>query len=329
MSRTMQEQTERAFGRGLVIDRKALKPFMRRSDRIALMHFVGHMGLLILTGLITWHALGTWWVVPAMAAHAVVMAFLFAPMHECSHGTAFRTRWLNESVYWIVCLIYMVPPTMFRYEHATHHTYTQIRGRDPDMMSQRMTVGDYILYVSGYIFWKRGLLWFLRHPFGVIASEQRYYLPESEVPKVVREGRIIMAVYAGVAGVAVLIGTTAPLILWVLPRLLGEPLMRWFRIAEHAECHEGGDLRNNTRTTRTSRLVHFLHWNMSYHAEHHLCPMVPYHALGRLHAEVGDRLHPVGESYPTVHHTVLSRIAQHEGVTWAGSESAPRAVAAE
>lgn len=316
---SMEQMTETAFGRELVIDRKTLKPFTRRTDRAGLVHFAGHMSLLVLTGALVWQALGSWWIVPAMLAHGVVMAFLFAPAHECSHGTPFRSRWLNETVYWTVCLIYMVPPTFFRYAHAAHHTYTQIRGRDPDMLPQRMTVLDYVVYVSAYPFWKRNILWFLRHPFGRIDPAQRYYLPDSEIPRVVREGRIILALYATVAAAAIWAGSAAPLVLWVIPRLVGEPFMRWLRIAEHGECAEGGDLRENTRTTRTSRLVRFLFWNMPYHAEHHICPMVPFHALGRLHAEVGDRLHPVGESYPAVHAEVLGRISRHEGVTWAAT----------
>jgi fatty acid desaturase len=28
----------------------------------------------------------------------------------------------------------------------------------------------------------------------------------------------------------------------------------------------------------------FLYWNMNYHVEHHMFPMVPYHALPKLHA---------------------------------------------
>jgi fatty acid desaturase len=27
----------------------------------------------------------------------------------------------------------------------------------------------------------------------------------------------------------------------------------------------------------------FIYWNMNYHVEHHMFPMVPYHALPRLH----------------------------------------------
>src|SRR2546430_15800641 len=70
----------------------------------------------------------------AMWMQGIVLACLFAPMHECSHGTAFRSRWLNECAYWLVSLIYISQPTWYRYRHAVHHTYTQIQGKDPAMV---------------------------------------------------------------------------------------------------------------------------------------------------------------------------------------------------
>ena len=30
-------------------------------------------------------------------------------------------------------------------------------------------------------------------------------------------------------------------------------------------------------------LFRFVYWNMNYHTEHHMFPMVPYHALPKLH----------------------------------------------
>lgn len=313
----MKSTPEMAFGRDLVIDKKQLKPFVRRTNWHGLVNFSVHMSLLGLAGGLVAVTLGSWWVLPSMIAYSLVMAFLFNPVHECSHGTVFRSRALNETVYWIVCLIYMVPPTFFRYAHATHHTFTQIRGRDPDMMPTQMTLSKYAKFLLGVTFWKRNLLWFLWHPFGYIDPAQRYYLPESEIPRVVREARIIMAIYGVIAALSVYYGSWAAVIFWVLPRLIGEPSMRAVRIAEHAECHEGGDLRKNTRTTRASAILRFLFWNMPYHAEHHLCPMVPFHALGRLHGVVGHKLHPVGDSYPAVHAEVIDKIRRHEGVTWA------------
>ena len=33
-------------------------------------------------------------------------------------------------------------------------------------------------------------------------------------------------------------------------------------------------------------VLRFLYWNMNYHIEHHMFPMVPYHALPKLHEEL-------------------------------------------
>ena len=99
-----------AYGREAVIDRKSLKAYTdRRSDAQGLFFLARHFLVLFATGALVVLAIGSWWVLPAMILHGAVMALLFAPAHECSHATPFRSRWLNESVYWLVCLIYILP----------------------------------------------------------------------------------------------------------------------------------------------------------------------------------------------------------------------------
>ena len=61
-------------------------------------------------------------------------------------------------------------------------------------------------------------------------------------------------------------------------------------MAEHVGCDESPDLLRNTRTTLTNRLVNAIAWQMPYHAEHHLFPNVPFHALPALHAHTRDRV---------------------------------------
>ena len=317
----MDNTTEVAFGSKEVISRKELKNYVKRTDRHGLIYFFGHMAILGATGYLVSLSLGTWWIVPTMLAYGIVMAFLFAPVHECSHGTPFRTRWLNESVYWLVSLIYIVPPIFFRYSHAAHHTYTQVRGRDQDMIFPRQaTVWNYIVYVSSIPFWIRNISWLIRHALGSVNPKYRYYLPDEEIPRIVREARIIIAIYLGIALIAIYASSWAPLTYWIIPRLVGEPFMRWLRVAEHGECEEGPDLRENTRTTKTSSLVRFLFWNMPYHAEHHLSPMVPFHALPRLHEQVKDKLFPTADSYLKVHAQVLKRLLRQQGITWETSK---------
>ena len=46
------------------------------------------------------------------------------------------------------------------------------------------------------------------------------------------------------------------------------------------------DHRLNCRTVYMNWINRYLYWNMDYHVEHHMFPLVPYHALPKLHALV-------------------------------------------
>jgi fatty acid desaturase len=43
------------------------------------------------------------------------------------------------------------------------------------------------------------------------------------------------------------------------------------------------DHRLNSRTVLMNPVFRFVYWNMNYHIEHHMFPMVPYHNLPKLH----------------------------------------------
>jgi fatty acid desaturase len=46
------------------------------------------------------------------------------------------------------------------------------------------------------------------------------------------------------------------------------------------------DHRLNSRTVYMNPVLRFIYWNMNYHIEHHMFPMVPYHALPELHKDL-------------------------------------------
>ena len=96
-----------AFGRDEVISRKELLPFTRRTDRTGLVYLSVHLGTIALIGWFVHLSLGTAWMIPAMFCHGIAVTFLYGPMHETSHGTAFRSRWLNEAVFWFCNLVYI------------------------------------------------------------------------------------------------------------------------------------------------------------------------------------------------------------------------------
>lgn len=310
---TTAPREEVAYGAELVVPRATLKKLAKRNDRIALAYLIGHFALLAATSYGIYLAMGSWGLLPAMFLQGVVMAFLFAPMHELSHGTAFRSRWMNEAAFRLVSFIYISPPVFFRYFHAAHHTYTQIRGKDPDIvLPQPASWGDYLYYISAIPLWRRNAGWFFNHARGRISARDAWYVPANEHVRVFREARVLLVLYGCVAAAAVALSSWAPIFYWVIPRLLGEPVMRWMRVAEHVGCDYTADLRKNTRSTKAVAPLRAIFWNMSYHAEHHLCPAVPFHALPELHRVAGDQLHPVGENHVSVHRLVLRDVLAHQ-----------------
>ena len=51
-------------------------------------------------------------------------------------------------------------------------------------------------------------------------------------------------------------------------------------LTQHAGLAEDVlDHRLNSRTVYMNPVFRFIYWNMNYHVEHHMFPMVPYHAL--------------------------------------------------
>jgi len=57
------------------------------------------------------------------------------------------------------------------------------------------------------------------------------------------------------------------------------------------------DHRLNCRTVYMNPISRFIYWNMNYHVEHHMFPLVPYHALPKLHETIRDDCPP---PYPSI-----------------------------
>jgi len=52
---------------------------------------------------------------------------------QAGHGTAFKTKWLNDVVYNVASFMVFREPLVWRFSHARHHTDTDIVGRDPEI----------------------------------------------------------------------------------------------------------------------------------------------------------------------------------------------------
>jgi fatty acid desaturase len=295
-----------------------LKRLAQRRDGPGLVFLAGHLATLAATGTLVWLALGSWLVWPAMFLHGLVVVHLFAPFHETAHSSAFRSRRLNEAVYWATGLVLGLPPTHFRLEHAAHHAHTSDPDHDPEMITATGTVGGYLWYATSIPYFRALLSSLLRHPFGAFTAVERGFIAESQRRRVQRDAWLMWAAYATIAGVSVATGSAAALWLWLLPRVIGEPVMRVIRMSEHGACPLVPDMLRNTRTVLTLRPLQWLNWNMAFHAEHHGIPAVPFHALPALHRHLGPHLAELEHGYLPTQGRIL-------GAAREGARAAPAA----
>jgi len=300
---------EHIFHRRLV-DRASLVRLDRQSDLRGLLRLAGHGGALLLSGSLVLAVAGGFLVWPAMVLHGAILVFLFAPLHETIHRTAFRSRRLNDGVAWVAGAILLLPPEYFRRFHFAHHRYTQDPARDPELAVAKPTsLRAWALYVSGLPYWIAEIRLICRHALGRVTES---FVPAHASARIIREARILCTVYGAVAAGAVVAGSTLPLLLWVGPALLGQPLLRLYLLAEHTGCALGPDMLENSRTTQTNTVVRYFAWNMPFHAEHHAYPSVPFHALPALHGKVAAALGCRGDGYFAVERAIVARIRRGE-----------------
>jgi hypothetical protein len=98
--------------------------------------WIGLMVVFAGAGIALW---GSWWAVPFFLAYGVLYGSSSdSRWHEAGHGTAFKSRWLDEAVYQIACfMMIMRDPTASRWSHTRHHTDTFVLGRDPGIQAMR------------------------------------------------------------------------------------------------------------------------------------------------------------------------------------------------
>ena len=178
------------------ITRKELKELMKRSDGPALRDTAIWFAALFLSGLGGYYFWGTWWAVPFFLVYGVLYGSSSdSRWHECGHGTAFKTRWMNDVVYHIACFMILREPTVWRWSHTRHHTDTIIVGRDPEIAVPRPPdIVGLLLNVfalkSTFAAFKKLFL----HAAGKLTDEELTYSPEMERSKVYWVARLYLVI---------------------------------------------------------------------------------------------------------------------------------------
>lgn len=293
------ENASRAIERGLAeaewyqcpVPRAIMRDLLVRRDGPALRDTFLWFALIFGSGFATWALWPSWWAAFPYLLYATLYASTSdSRWHEAGHGTAFKTDWMNNALYEIASFMVMRESTVWRWSHTRHHSDTIIVGRDPEIAVPRPPdIKGVILGFFGLPTYPKYFKHIVLHALGRMTDDEKTYIPETEFAKIFAKARLYVAIYATVLGLAVATGSLLPLLFVGLPHLFGTWLMVIYGLTQHAGLAENVlDHRLNCRTVYMNVIHRYLYWNMNYHVEHHMFPLVPYHNLPRLHAAIKD-----------------------------------------
>src|ERR1700678_4466517 len=213
------------------VPRKRMKELMRRSDYPAVRDTAIWIGLILTFGglgsafWLVWHS---WWAVPFLLAYGILYGSTSdSRWHESGHGTAFKTRWMDEGLYQLASFMIMRDPTTWRWSHSRHHTDTLIVGRDPEIAVMRPArlarlLANFVGLVDVPLLFRLMAV----HATGRLTADETDYVPEPERRRVYRTARVHLAVYAAAIGLSIGFGTWLPVVLIGGPRLYGALLLQ-------------------------------------------------------------------------------------------------------
>lgn len=297
--------------------KETMRSLIKKSDNPALIQFT-LMYLLFFASCVwvvfSWNR--SWLeLILSQLSLAIMCCSTFAALHETAHNTAFKSQFLNRGAAVLAGLAHLYASAMFRELHFTHHRYTHVPGKDPEISIGNKPIPAVVKNLPIYFAWLTGLplLIFKTGMLinGAIGMPEfiRKKLYPFVRPKVrselALESFFILAVYSGIVLSAIYIHNG----FWgiLVGQITGHCLLATYLTPEHNGLPPEGNILDRTRSMRTNKLVKLLMWNMPYHAEHHAYPAVPYHALPKLHQELGEEIKHKNLGYPDFHLKVLSR----------------------
>jgi fatty acid desaturase len=289
---------------GQILNVQELNILNNRDNRRGLIQLAGHITVMVISGNL-WTGTDNWLIkLPSLVIYGCSFATMFAPMHECSHRTAFANNYLNDLVAWWAAVLSFYNSTFYRRYHKWHHRYTQIPGKDPELEdSKPSNIKEYLLEISGYNWWLGKIKTYYRIATGKL--DNMPYIAENAKYEVIKSIRLQLTVYGIAIAVSLIFQQPWFITLWLLPLILGQPILRLILLAEHTGCSNDDNSLTNTRTTLTWFPIRFLMWNMPFHAEHHLYPSIPFHALPQAHQELKEHFQVIEQGYFKVNQEIV------------------------
>lgn len=274
------------FSDTALVDESTLSRLSERNDSASAWRLTVHftsIGACLVVASSTLHSI---WVTGPVLLLSFLLATLFAPFHECSHGTAFATASYNRFGALLTGVLFGSSWLAYRRFHFLHHQHTQDPQNDPEIAPNPRALS---LWPENFSGWLRMLSGF-QFLAGKVSLLSNCWRLGNELEQGQRRQSQLASVFWLSVFLCAVFGVGLAIVLSVAFLLSHVTLGLWLS-AEHTGCAESGSIFERTRSVVSNRLVRFYLWNMNYHSEHHAWPAVPWHQLPHLHQLVS---HSVG-----------------------------------
>lgn len=306
------------------ISREDLARFTKRSNSKGLLHAIGFLLLIGATGTLSYFAFARgMWVLFAFALyiHGTFYGFFGNALHELSHNTVFRSRWLTVAVTSLFGWLHWVyNPHLYRLSHQKfHHLYTLHQGSDGEDTPGYVELKPKLIFdlffkvlqpkqlvqLFGRLFTLKPTSKGWRGRGYKLDSWEQFILQKASKSERRQVMRLHVACLIGhviFAAVSIYFG------LWLLPILVtlapfyGARFMGFMAgIHQHAACEPNHpDFRISCGDAILDPLTSFLYWRMEYHIEHHMFAAIPCYNLKKFSRFVADQLPPKEYAIPRI-----------------------------
>jgi fatty acid desaturase len=293
-----------------------LKRFMRRSDWKGLAQSLGFLATVAATGTLAYLAfLNERWILMALAlyAHGGIYGFFSPALHELSHFTVFKSKWLSRLMIYVYgWFFWPYNPFLYRASHFFfHHRYTLYQGSDgEDAPGYFVMTPKDIFFAFTKVFRFQNLgrslyRLFTLKPTSVGWRNRTMKLDPWEIfilqrssekdrRRIRRFAVFSLASHVAFAAICLATGHWFLIVLITLAPFYGPTILGLLCGPHQHACCEANcpDFKKSCGSATLDPILSFLYWRMENHTEHHMYPAMPCYNLRAFSRFVADQMPP-------------------------------------